>query len=258
MARDIPAVVREICLDLPRAEEFLSHGSPNFRVAKGRSFATLALNTHGDARIALWLRAPPGDQERYVAEDPEVYFVPPYVGPAGWLGLNLDRGLPWPEVVRQVREAWKTVASSRLLSELGAPIAVQPPECSVDPVDFDPLSVGLGRVLLERVRALALALPQSTEATQFGHPVWRVAGKRGFAVLHGDASGIRLQTWVGVDAQHLHTADPRFRIPPYMGHKGWISLALECEEPDWDEVRSLLRQSWCHFAPLKLQQTLRD
>lgn len=251
-------MVREICLDLPRAEEFLSHGSPNFRVAKGRSFATLAINTHGDGRVALWLRAPPGDQERYVAEDPEVYFVPPYVGPSGWLGLNLDRDLPWPEVVRQVREAWKTVANVRLLRELGAPIVVQPPDSSIDPLDFDPLSAGVGHALLARVRALALALPLSSEATQFGHPVWRVAGKRGFAVLHAAADAIRLQTWVGVDAQHLYTADPRFRIPPYVGHKGWISLALTPEDPDWDTVRSLLRQSWRHFAPVKLQRTLSD
>lgn len=258
MVRDIPAVVREICLDLPRAEEFLSHGSPNFRIAKGRSFAMLSVNTHGDRRIALWLRAAPGDQERYVADDPEVYFVPPYVGPAGWLGVNLDRGLPWPEVVRQVREAWKTVANSRMLCELGPALAVRPPDIDIDPADFDPLSTGAGLALLERVRALAMALPQTTEATQFGNPVWKAAGKRGFAILHADIDAIRLHTWVGVDAQHLYTADPRFRIPPYIGHKGWIALALQPEEPDWDEVRSLLTQSWRHFAPAKLAKSLPD
>ena len=76
MARGIDQAVREICLWLPEAEEFLSHGSPNFRV-RGKTFATYVVNHHGDGRVALWLNAPPGSQELHVRTQPEHFFVPP-------------------------------------------------------------------------------------------------------------------------------------------------------------------------------------
>jgi hypothetical protein len=80
MARDVHQAVREACLWLPEAEQFLSHGSPNFRV-RGKTFASYVINHHGDGRIALWLNAPPGAQEQHVHREPRHFFVPPYVGP---------------------------------------------------------------------------------------------------------------------------------------------------------------------------------
>ena len=62
-ARTIEAVVRELCLAFPDAEEFVSHGSPNYRATKGKTFATYLVNHHGDGRIALWLPMPPGAQD---------------------------------------------------------------------------------------------------------------------------------------------------------------------------------------------------
>ena len=77
MARDIHEAIREACLWLPESEEFLSHGSPNFRV-RGKTFATYSVNHHGDGRIALWLNAPPGSQELHVSAEPKFFFVPAY------------------------------------------------------------------------------------------------------------------------------------------------------------------------------------
>ena len=91
-ARTIEAVVRELCLAFPDAEEFVSHGSPNYRATKGKTFATYLVNHHGDGRIALWLPMPPGAQDSHVKLQPKHFFVPPYVGPRGWLGVNLDTG----------------------------------------------------------------------------------------------------------------------------------------------------------------------
>jgi predicted DNA-binding protein (MmcQ/YjbR family) len=82
MAKDIGEAVREICLSFPEAVEKPSHGSPDFRV-RGKSFATYVVNHHGDGRIALWLRSPPGAQPLCVEADPDHFFVPPYVGPRG-------------------------------------------------------------------------------------------------------------------------------------------------------------------------------
>jgi len=52
---------------------------------------------------------------------------------------------------------------------------------------------------------------------------------------------------VGVDRQGLLTSDPRYEIPPYMGHNGWIALDVT-RQCDWDEVRALALDSYGHFA----------
>lgn len=91
MGRNISDAVRELCLALPEAEEVPSRGSPDFRV-RGKTFATYVINHHGDGRIALWLNSPDGAQAFYAENEPEHYFVPPYVGPRGWLGVRWKRG----------------------------------------------------------------------------------------------------------------------------------------------------------------------
>lgn len=103
MARHIHQVARELCLWLPQAEEFLAHGSPNFRVRGGKTFAMYAVNHHGDGRVTPWLNALPGARELYVAAAPEHFFVPPYVGPRGWLGVCLDQRPAWKRVAKLVR-----------------------------------------------------------------------------------------------------------------------------------------------------------
>jgi len=53
--------------------------------------------------------------------------------------------------------------------------------------------------------------------------------------------------WVGVHAQLLMTDDPRYTIPPYMGHNGWIALDVG-RDCDWHEIETLTLQSYRHFA----------
>jgi len=84
--------ISRLCLAFPETEEFTSHGMPNYRVRGGKVFAMYAVDHHGDGRVALWLNTPDGMQDAYVREEPKHFFVPPYVGPGGWLGLRLDKG----------------------------------------------------------------------------------------------------------------------------------------------------------------------
>ena len=105
MAKDIGEAVREVCLWFPESEEIPSRGSPDFRV-RNKTFASYIVNHHGDGNIALWLPSPPGAQELYSEAEPNYYFVPPYVGPRGWLGVHLDQGLSWMDIASRVREAY--------------------------------------------------------------------------------------------------------------------------------------------------------
>jgi hypothetical protein len=115
--RDPLERLREIIAALPETSERISHGAPTFWGGK-RTFATFALNHHGDGRVAVWCKLPPGAQEALVDADPEVFFVPPYVGPSGWVGIRLDRKPDWGVVAGLLEEGWRTVASKRALTEL--------------------------------------------------------------------------------------------------------------------------------------------
>src|SRR5215210_1426780 len=89
--------VRSLCLALPETEEKLAWGAPTFRV-RGRLFVMFADNHHGDGRIAIWCNAPEGAQKDLVAADPKHFFVPPYVGVGGWIGVRVDQRLKWSAV----------------------------------------------------------------------------------------------------------------------------------------------------------------
>ena len=57
-------------------------------------------------------------QGQLVGEEPERFFVPPYVGHRGWLGVRLERGVDWDEIAGIVREAFRTVAPKTLAAQL--------------------------------------------------------------------------------------------------------------------------------------------
>jgi hypothetical protein len=109
------AAVREICLALPETSERPSHGEPTFFVQGKRSFATVWDNHHGDGRFALICAAPAGVQTAVVVADPGRFYVPPYFGRRGWIGVRLDRGFDRDEIAGILEDAYAEVAPARLL-----------------------------------------------------------------------------------------------------------------------------------------------
>jgi hypothetical protein len=109
--------VRHVCLSLPEATEQEAWGEPTWRVRK-RLFAMYANNHHRDGRVALWCNAPLGVQEHLVATAPERFFVPPYVGVKGWIGIVLDR-VDDAELRELVVESYAMVAPRKLVAALG-------------------------------------------------------------------------------------------------------------------------------------------
>ena len=112
--------LRSVCLALPETTERPSHGAPSFFVRDKKCFLMVLDDHHGDGRFAIWCAAPAGDQQLLVDADAERFFVPPYVGHRGWLGVRLDRGLDWDELAGIVEDAYCTVAPKRLV-DLVAP-----------------------------------------------------------------------------------------------------------------------------------------
>jgi hypothetical protein len=114
------AQVRGICLGLPETSERLSHGAPSFFVREKRCFAMVLTDHHGDGRFAIWCAAADGLQAMLVNADPERFFVPPYVGHRGWLGVRLDREPDWTEIAELCQDAYRVIAPRTLVARLDA------------------------------------------------------------------------------------------------------------------------------------------
>jgi hypothetical protein len=114
---EILAKVRDLCLSFPGANERPSHGSPCFFIQKGRSFLSMVDNHHYDGRFALWCAAPDGMQRMLVDSAPDHYFVPPYVGPQGWVGVRLDRSATWDEIASVIENAYLAKAPEKLVAQ---------------------------------------------------------------------------------------------------------------------------------------------
>lgn len=118
MSRDLLfAEVRARALALPDAAEKLSHGSPGFHVLKGKFFAYFWHDHHGDGRTAVLVKTSGLEEQAMLVEaDPASYFIPPYLGPSGWVGLRLDgRAVDWAHVNHWLAASWHRAAPARLL-----------------------------------------------------------------------------------------------------------------------------------------------
>ncbi|MBC7788423.1 MAG: MmcQ/YjbR family DNA-binding protein [Anaerolineae bacterium] len=116
--------VRKLCLALPEAHEVEAWGEPTFRV-RNKLFAMYAdaNNHHGGGRPAVWCKAAPVNQELLVRAAPERYFVPPYVGPSGWVGVYVDGSADWSELEDLLRDGYLLAAPPKLRALLDAPVS---------------------------------------------------------------------------------------------------------------------------------------
>src|ERR1700746_2601514 len=93
-----------------------------------------------------------------------------------------------------------------------------------------------GRTAVERLRAICLALPETSEKVAWGEPTWRVKGKL-FAQLDdhhhgGDHLAVWLPAPLGEQESLLFLDPQRFFRPPYVGPRGWVGVRID-RGPDW-------------------------
>lgn len=103
-----------------------------------------------------------------------------------------------------------------------------------------------------RLRAICLALPDTSEKVAWGEPTWRVGGRL-FAQLDNHHHGAdHLAVWLPAplgEQEALVKADPaRFFRPPYVGIRGWVGVRID-GRPSWTQVAALVEQAYRHVAP---------
>lgn len=103
--------VRRLCSALPETTEKLSHGEPTFFVKK-KVYAMFANNHHDDGHIAAWIPVPHGAQASLIRTEPDKFFLPPYVGVRGWIGIELPQ-IDDEELATCLLEAWRLIAPKK-------------------------------------------------------------------------------------------------------------------------------------------------
>ena len=115
--------VTALCLALPEAESAAAGDRHTAFSVRKRIFAYYLVDHHGDGRVALNCKVPPGENEALIADDPGRWFLPAYLGPRGWVGLDLEAGGPvdWDAVGELVTGSYRLVAPKTLVRRLDAP-----------------------------------------------------------------------------------------------------------------------------------------
>ncbi|GAA4214383.1 MmcQ/YjbR family DNA-binding protein [Actinocatenispora rupis] len=108
---------------------------------------------------------------------------------------------------------------------------------------------------LPRLRALCLALPETTERPSHGEPCWFVRDKRLFVMYADHHHDDRLGFWCAAPSgaqEALVAAEPdRFFRPPYVGHRGWLGVWLDVPQ-DWAELTEIVTDAYRVVAPKTL------
>ena len=115
MSADPLGQLRVLALALPEAAEQITWDHPTFRV-RGKIFAIYSDEAETGPRVSL--KAPPGVQPMLVEADPVRFFVPPYTGHKGWVGVRLGGTPDWEEVSALLTRSWRMTAPARLARSL--------------------------------------------------------------------------------------------------------------------------------------------
>ncbi len=170
--------LRALCLALPQTYEKTAWNEPTFRIVNGKIFAMHASSGthHSPNRPSVWLHASKENQLLMVADRPDRYFAPPYVGPSGWIGVYLDGDVPWEELRELVRDAWMRVAPKKVLVLLdvegAAPVALVPSAKSATQ------SAPSAKAAPNAAPKSAPRTASTSESTSTSKPARKVAAKR--------------------------------------------------------------------------------
>ena len=122
--------LRTLCLALPEAHEKIAWGDPTFRV-RDKIFA---MHKVGDGRQSIWCKADPFERDALVEQDSDTFYVPPYVGHKGWIGVRLDsEQLDWEAVARIVTDSYRRIAPKTLAAQIATPSRGAKPTSSARP-----------------------------------------------------------------------------------------------------------------------------
>jgi predicted DNA-binding protein (MmcQ/YjbR family) len=106
--------------------------------------------------------------------------------------------------------------------------------------------------LAERLRSLALSLPETYEDEPWGHPVFKVGENRMFAAMSVDSDVVRLTVKLTAEEREMAYLLPSVSRAAYVGRYGWITAEIADEE-SLENALEWLRESYWLKAPAHLK-----
>ena len=106
--------VRAMCMSYPDAAETTSWGRPTFKAGK-KIFVVMSSSMDRPYSIVF---KPDADERPALVQDAR-FFIPPYWGPSGWLGIDIDGpATDWTELSELIDTSFRQVALQRQLRAL--------------------------------------------------------------------------------------------------------------------------------------------
>lgn len=111
---NLPIYRGKICESLPEITVEPVNEHLAIRIRK-KTLAYYQFDHHGDGMISLVCKSTSSEQRRMIRLDPEVFFVPDYLGAKGWLGIRLDLSqVDWDAVTESLRRGYQDLAPKKL------------------------------------------------------------------------------------------------------------------------------------------------
>ena len=245
------AKLREICLGFPGADEKLSHGMPSFHV-RGKMFAHFVDSDYYDMPLSAWVKSTLEKQKELVRDDGKRFYVPKYVGPAGWVGVSLWPTQDWIPLTMLVEEAWLKVVPPKVATGEAAP----PKVVKKAPVTRVTTDEKLAKASLDRLTKICEALPEVDHETESKHATFRIR-KKPFVYFLDNHHGDRvISACVKGDPKanaKIIASDPkRFYLPAYIGRAGFLGIRLDAKNVDWKDIETRIGEAWKLQAPKTL------
>lgn len=226
--------LRGLCFGFPAVEEKLSHGSPSFFV-RGKQFASFTTGYVGGP--SAWVKCDLAGQAQIVADEPQRYYVPPYVGVKGWVGVMLGAQTDWERLGVLLEGGWDAVAPK---TARDAPV-LPPPKNAPRLASTDK---ALAAEVISKIEMMSGALVEagggSLEVERhnagatlraFGKPLCYVNDNH-----HNDgilSVSVRCPL---EEAEALAAKEARYYVPPYIGKRGWVAIRVDMGSVDWAEI----------------------
>ncbi len=106
---------------------------------------------------------------------------------------------------------------------------------------------------VDRLRAICMSLPETTERLSHGEPTWFV--KKSFAMFANHHHDDRLAFWCaappGAQEAMIASEPGKYFRPPYVGPRGWLGVWVDVPV-DWEEIREIVVEAYLTVAPAKL------
>jgi hypothetical protein len=237
------------CLRFAGADEKLSHGAPSFHV-RGKMFLMFVDNHHDDGRLAVWCKSTLEEQRRLVLANPARFFIPPYVGVKGWVGVIVDPDkADWIELSILVEHAWASVAPARVQRE--APRAAG--EGLRSPSPRRTTDAATARAAFERVTSICTALPGATCERDGRHATYRF-GKKAFAYFldnhHGDGFiAVCVRGDRRAQSRTIAAEPKKYFSPAYIGPRGYLGIRVDARRVDWRDVAERIAAAYRSVVP---------